>query len=157
YLFELRYLDNSLAGRLQVHDRINAWWFGNQSITTAVHPTLAFSQPSIYASFSTDAGTDPVGDITGCEYVTLASDDRSRVEVYDVFNQARLRGVSAGQTTVRGTFMGTTRSLKVYVENYDAVHSDMEEVHVPHVDDAELRTNMLFLAEGYQLGDRPRF
>jgi hypothetical protein len=157
YLFELRYLDQALVGRLQVHDRINAWWFGNQSITTAVHPTLAFSQPSIYASFSTDAGTDPVGDITGCDYVKLTSDDRNRVEVYDVFNQARLRGVSVGQTTVRGTFMGTTRSLKVYAENYDALHPDMEEVHVPHAADAEARTNMLFLAEGYQTTDRPRF
>jgi IgA Peptidase M64 len=157
YLFELRFGDQSLVGRLQVHDRINAWWFGNQSITTAVHPTLAFSQPSIYASFSTDAGTDPVGDITGCEYVTLTSDDSSRVEVFDVFNQARLRGVSAGETTMRGTFMGTTRSLKVYVENYDALHPHMEEVHVPHVADAEFRTNMLFLAEGFQTTDRPRF
>ena len=157
YLFELRYLNQALVGRLQVHERINAWWFGNQSITTAVHPTLAFSQPSIYASFSTDAGTDPVGDITGCEYVMLTSDDLNRVEVNDVYNRARLRGVSAGQTTVRGTFMGTTRSLKVYVENYDAVHLDMAEVHVPHVADAEARTNMLFLAEGYQTTDHPHF
>jgi hypothetical protein len=157
YLFELRYLKSALVGRLQVHDRIHAWWFGNQSITTAVHPTLAFSQPSIYASFSTDAGTDPVGDITGCEYVILTSDDRSRVEVNDVFNQARLRGVSVGQTTVRGSFMGTTHSLKVHAENYDALHADMAEVHVPHAADAEARTNMLFLAEGFQTTDRPRF
>src|SRR6267143_1047003 len=49
YLFELRYLDQSLVGRLQVHERINAWWFGNQSITNALHPTFAYSQPSIYA------------------------------------------------------------------------------------------------------------
>jgi IgA Peptidase M64 len=159
YLFELRYWDQSLVGRLQVHERINAWWFGNESITTALHPSIAYSQPSIYASFSPDAGTDPVGDITACDYVQLVPDDPNRVKVYDVYNQGRLQGVSAGagSTRVRGTFMGTTRSLNVYVENYDSLHQDMEEVNVPHVDDAELRPNILFLAEGFQLNERARF
>ena len=108
YLFEFRHGDDAVVGRLQVHDRIHGWWFGNTMLTIAVDPILAYTQPSIYASFSTDAGTDPVGDITGHDYVQLTSSDQSLVVVNTVFNQGRLRGVSPGKPTVTGTFMGTT-------------------------------------------------
>ncbi len=157
YLFEFRHGDDAVVGRLQVHESIHGWWFGNTVLTTAVHPTLAYTQPSIYASFTTDAGTDPVGDITGHDYVQLASNDQSLVVVNNVFNQGRLRGVSPGKATVKGTFMGTTSSLSVHVEDYDAFHPDMDEVHVPHVADAEFRHNMLFLGEGFQETERPKF
>ncbi|WP_405655125.1 hypothetical protein [Streptomyces sp. NBC_00019] len=48
YLFQMRRGDEYIVGRLQVHQQILAWWFGNDSITTAKHD-IAHAQPSIYA------------------------------------------------------------------------------------------------------------
>src|SRR5712671_5845368 len=65
--------------RIQVHDRIHGWWFGNTSITVPLDPVIFHSQPSIYALFSDDAsGTDLVGDITGHGFVPLTPNDPAR-------------------------------------------------------------------------------
>ena len=54
-------------------------------------PTVAHSQPSIYALFSDDpTGTDLVGDITGHGFVTLTSASPGTFVVDNANNQGRL-------------------------------------------------------------------
>ncbi len=135
--------------RVQVHQSMTGWWFGNPSITTAVDPTFGHAQPSIYARFSDDGnGTDLVGDITGHGFVTLTSVNPARCVIDDRDNRARLRGVSAGNTTISGSYLGSTQNLNVRVIDYGATRQNLSTVRLgmPDVSNAH---NMLFLAEGF--------
>jgi hypothetical protein len=124
YLFQFRAGNQYLVGRLQVHNRIVGWWFGNDSITTAVDGTIFHAQPSIYARFDDDpaTGTDLVGDITGHGYVPLTSSDQTK---FATNADGRLRGVAetadspAPLPQVSGTFLNQNNKLTVRV--YDAL------------------------------------
>src|SRR4051812_22580711 len=55
---QVRFLDPArqtqyhyLVARIQVHNRIDGWWFGNNSLSIFRDPDVAHSQPSIYALF----------------------------------------------------------------------------------------------------------
>jgi hypothetical protein len=68
YLFQIEVVSTadksrlgSVVGRLQVHEQIVDWWFGNDSLTTAKDSRIAHSQISMYARFSDDkSGADLV-------------------------------------------------------------------------------------------------
>ena len=110
-LIQIRFNRHYIIARLQVHDRILGWWFGNSSITTALDTRFAHAQPSIYASFSDDpSGTDLVGDITGHGYVTLTADINNPV-IFTVNADGRLQGVSEGPSNLTGNFLGVTHTL----------------------------------------------
>jgi len=151
YLFVVQVGSQYMVGRLQVHHDISAWWFGNDSVTTAVDPTLGHAQPSIYAKFSDDAGTgtDLIGDITGHGYVPLTTTDPSKVVVTA---DGRLRGVAETTTPVNvsGTFRGQTASLPVRVVSYGKVRTDLAPVRISGLADHATKHNMVFLGEGFR-------
>ncbi|MEV0385935.1 M64 family metallopeptidase [Nonomuraea sp. NPDC050643] len=162
YLFQLRAGQDYLVGRLQVHNAFRSWWFGNDSITTAVDD-VGHAQPSIYAKFSEDSapndpnstGADLIGDITGHGYVTLSSPDAKVV----VMPEGRLRGTTVTTTPVMvsGTFLGQTRTLPTRVVNYDTRRRVLAPRLTPNLSRAGTAHNMLFLADGFRETDRPQF
>ena len=151
YLFVVQVGNQYQVGRLQVHHDITAWWFGNDSVTTAVDPTLGHTQPSIYAKFSDDAGTgtDLIGDITGHGYVPLTTTDPNKVVVT---LDGRLRGVveTTAPVNISGTFRGQTANLPVRVVNYGKVRTDLAPVRISGLADHGTKHNMVFLAEGFR-------
>jgi hypothetical protein len=157
YLFQIRHDIEYIVGRLQVHNQLVAWWFGNDSITTA-KDTAAHAQPSVYAKFSDDpTGTDLIGDITGHGYVTLTSADPAKVTVTP---EGRLRGLVETGTPVNvtGTFPGQPpRTLPVRVVDYAKRRRDLFPVQTPGVDHAADLHNIVFLAEGFAEADREMF
>jgi hypothetical protein len=157
YLFQVK-LDatngdrlGSAVGRLQVHDHIVDWWFGNDSITTALDSQTAHSQVSIHARFSDDhAGADVVGDITGHDYFPLTSSNTTKVIVDP---RGRLRGMAetTGPVTITGQAPGNkTNTLPVRVVNYAKVRQDLHPLHVRDLTHAVEKSNAVFLAEGFQ-------
>lgn len=156
-LVQIRFGSHYIIARLQVHDRILGWWFGNSSVTTARHNRFAHAQPSIYALFSDDAsGTDLVGDITGHGYVPLTSNNAS---VFTVNANGRLQGVAEGDATVSGTFLATTHSLPVKVVDYAKLRATLDYVQIPNVEHPETMHNILFIPEGFRntTDDRKQF
>jgi hypothetical protein len=146
----------SIVGRLQVHNKIEDWWFGNDSITTALDPAIGHSQPTIYAKFSDDqTGADLIGDITGHNYVQLTSTDPSKV----VVGSGRLRGVTEMATTVtlNGTFLSRTRSLEVRVVDYAKVRRELRPVRFSDLAHADQKSNLVFIAEGFRQEDEGAF
>jgi hypothetical protein len=154
YLFQCSFDGRAIVGRLQVHQAITDWWFGNDSITTALDG-IAHAQPTIYAEFSDDnvpgfIGTDLVGDITGHGYVTLTSANPAIVEVSP---QGRLRGIAetgAQPVNLTGTMGIVTRQLPVRVVEYGRRREILQPVvgHSPTKDPANT-PNLLFLGEGF--------
>lgn len=152
YLFQVRYASEYIVGRLQVHDELETWWFGNDSITTAKDTTHAHAQPSIYGKFSDDGpgpGTDLIGDITGHGYVTLKSNDMSKVVVAP---RGRLQGIAetSSPVTITGTWpAGSEQLLDVRVVDYDKKRPDLVDVQAPDTANSNDLHNILFLAEGF--------
>lgn len=147
YLFAVQLGDHSLTARLQVHDTVLGWWFGNASITTAID-SVAHAQPSIYALFSDDpSGTDRVGDITGHGYVALTSQAPATFTVSDT---GRLRGLGVGTGTLRGTFLGVTHDLPVKVRDYTTPRNTLDGVKLPNLAAAQEMHNILFVPEGFR-------
>ncbi len=161
YLFQVKILQKigttgdpvpigSVVGRLQVHQGITDWWFGNKSITTAKH-AVAHAQPSIYARFTPNdpAGTDVVGDITGHGYVTLDIDDKTKA-VADA--RGRLRGLAVTTTNpvkLTGTFLNKSHTVDVRVLDYAATRNELAMVRLASTDDFPSRSNLVFVAEGF--------
>jgi len=121
-LVQVRHGNEYIIARIQVHDEIKGWWFGNSSITTAKDAVFAHSQPSLYALFSDDpSGTDLVGDITGHKYVTLSSSDDS---IFTVDANGRLQGFqeqegdAVGDAKLNGAFLTQSHTLNVKVFDY---------------------------------------
>ncbi|MBH5333384.1 hypothetical protein IHE55_00620 [Streptomyces pactum] len=157
FLFQAHFADRYLVGRLQVHRSMDTWWFGNDSLTTALDPTVGHAQPSVYAKFSDDdTGTDLIGDITGHGYVELKSLDPTKVVVMP---DGRLRGAVVTQPnetwTVSGTALGRVEFLPVRVVDYSAEHP-LTQRH-GSLTDLDNKHNVLFLAEGFREQDRARF
>lgn len=187
YLFQVRRGSDYIVGRLQVHNSIVAWWFGNDSITTALDD-VAHAQPSIYAKFSDDdppgttppIGTDLIGDITGHGYVTLTS---TRPDIFQVDGptgpptgpmaarrEGGLRGLletgipatpstpaTPNTVDLTGTFLNQTQRLPVRVVNYAKHRHDLKPVQTPNVAHAAEQHNIVFLAEGFRKSDEETF
>ena len=153
-----RFDDTYVVARIQVHQDVQAWWFGNRNITTAVDTVLGHSQPSIYAMFSDDpTGTDRVGDITGHGFVTLTPDDPSKFVVTNTNKEGRLRGIAAGHATLNGSFLGINDSIGVDVVDYSTLRDILVPVRAGDLANAANRHNMLFLAEGFTAADEAKF
>lgn len=147
-LVQARLGDLYIIFRIQVHDRILGWWFGNTSMTLPLDRTIFHSQPSIYALFSDDpSGTDLVGDITGHGYVTLTPNDPAR---FLVNADGRLRGVSEGDGTLNGTFLGVPHSIPIKVVDYAKTRKKLEYVQIPDVEHPQDMHNILFMSEGFR-------
>ena len=147
-----------LTARIQVHEDILAWWFGNEKITTALDG-VAHSQPSIYARFSDDdTGTDRTGDITGHGFVTLNSLAPARFSVDAV---GRLQGISEtpanDDAELEGSFLGVDRKINVKVVDYAKNRDIMVEVRAGDLATAAKRPNILFLAEGFTAAEEENF
>ncbi|MFC3455957.1 hypothetical protein [Amycolatopsis speibonae] len=164
YLFHVRAGDRYLVGRLQVHRKIENWWFGNDSLTTALDPVVPHSQPSLYARFDDDvaSGTDLVGDITGHGYITLSSSDPAKLTVS---SQGRVGGSvvtppppSPAVVKVLGSFQGgPVKELPVHVVDYARVRADLFPVEAKDAAGAARMQNILFVGEGFTDGEKPGF
>ncbi|MCL4876369.1 MAG: hypothetical protein KJ064_06915 [Anaerolineae bacterium] len=153
-LVQVRFGNHYLIARLQVHDTMQGWWFGNASITTAKDATVAHAQPSIYALFSDDpTGTDLVGDITGHGYVTLTSSDNT---LFTVNGDGRLQGLKEGNGILSGTLLGINKTLPVKVVDYGKPRPTLEYVQIPNAEHPETMHNILFIAEGFRNTDDDR-
>jgi hypothetical protein len=148
---------HTIVARIQVHQEIKGWWFGNSSITSAKDTFCAHSQPSIYALFSDDTtGTDLVGDITGHGYVDLTSLDPV-VFTMDDDGRGRIWGHNGGSGTLRGSFLGTTHNLPVTIVDYTLRRDILEPIQFTRpIDEAH---NILFIPEGFRdtSEDREKF
>ncbi|MFI0976329.1 hypothetical protein ACH4SP_04770 [Streptomyces sp. NPDC021093] len=152
-----------VVGRLQVHEKIEDWWFGNKSIATTKDSLHAHAQPSIYARFSEHpaAGTDAVGDITGHEYIELTSPSPDVV----IAPCGRLRGVNETTAPVvisgklKGRVAGTeiVNTLPVRVVDHAKSRTTLTRVRAADVANHEDRCNMVFVAEGFRAEDAPLF
>ncbi|GGQ54167.1 M64 family metallopeptidase [Kitasatospora griseola] len=162
FLFQAHVGTQYLVGRLQVHRSVVGWWFGNDSITTALDTTVAHAQPSLYAKFSDDAGagTDLIGDITGHGYVQLVPADARQLAVSPT---GRLRGVLPTQPgapwVLSGLFpgLGGAQLLNVWVVDYAAQHALTSEAGGSDPATLADKHNVLFLAEGFREQDRAKF
>ncbi|WP_344586510.1 M64 family metallopeptidase [Actinomadura vinacea] len=158
YLFQVRLVRQYIVGRLQVHSELEDWWFGNDSITTALDPPRAHALPSIYARFKPDdKGTDLVGDITGHRYIALTSTAPGKVVPTP---EGRLRGVAETEQPVNisGTFQnGRAKMLPVRVVNYAKKRRDLLPVQTQDVPRAPEMHNIVFISEGFREEDRERF
>lgn len=144
--------------RIQVHQDILAWWFGNQKITVPLDVLHATSQPSIYAMFSDDAtGTDRVGDITGHGLVTLTSNNLARFTIDHTNGVGRLKGVAEGGATLNGSFLAINDSVAVNVVDYGKTRDLLVPVRAGDLANAASRHNMLFLAEGFTAAEEEKF
>ncbi|QCX81968.1 IgA Peptidase M64 [Streptomyces sp. YIM 121038] len=158
-----------VVGRLQVHQEIEDWWFGNTSMTTAKDSKFAHAQPSLYAKFSNDsaAGTDLVGDITGHDYIELKSPSSDVV----ISSGGRLRGAAETTTPViitgelKGAHKEGTRKegtdkahvLPVRVVDYAKSRTTLTRVRATDVANHEDQCNMVFIAEGFRAQDAQLF
>ncbi len=148
-----------VVGRLQVHEKIEDWWFGNKSITTTKDSNFAHAQPSLYARFSEHpaAGTDAVGDITGHDYIDLTSPSPNVV----IAPRGRLRGTAetTAPVTVSGTLKGTaiSNTLPVRVVDHAKPRTTLKRVRATDVVNHEDQVNMVFVAEGFEAKDAQLF
>ena len=153
-LVQIRWKKHYIIARIQVHERILGWWFGNTSVTTAKDVNFAHAQPSIYSLFSDDpSGTDLVGDITGHGYVTLTSSNNA---VMTVNTDGRLQGLQEGKVTLSGNFLGVSHTLPVKVVDYGKTRPILEYVQIPNIDHPEDMHNILFIPEGFRNTDTDR-
>jgi hypothetical protein len=148
YLLQVRLETFYIVARLQVHETILGWWFGNASITVPVDPTFAHAQPSIYASFTDHAsGTDPVGDITGHGYVSLTAPAGANVVVAPF---GRLRGTADGNAVISGSLGITVHTLPVTMVHYGRVRDELDLVRGASAATPADSHNMVFVSEGFR-------
>jgi hypothetical protein len=148
YLLQVRLNNRYIVARLQVHDTLLGWWFGNASLTVPVDTAFAHAQPSIYASFNAHpSGTDPVGDITGHGYVTLTAPAGTSVVVADF---DRLRGTAEGNALISGSLGGTIHGLPVTMVDYARTRDELDIVRVRNLAAPAEAHNMVFIGEGFR-------
>lgn len=148
-----------VVARVQVHRRLDGWWFGNDSLSVHHDPTLAHSQPSIFALFDADGpGGGKVGDITGHGYVELVSENPA-VANLDTLEGGRwidrIRGMTQGETALRGTLLARTERLPIRVTSLEGGH--LAPIRVKRTAAREAQHNILYLAEGFPSTARGRF
>ncbi len=159
-LLILETADSYIVMRIQVHQDILAWWFGNEKITTALDINLAHSQPSLYAMFSddaTDIGTDRVGDITGHGFVALTSSKEEIFTVDKTYDTGRLKGLLEGEAVLTGSFLAINESIPVKVIDYTKTRNILEPVKASDLSKATDMHNILFVAEGFTVDDEAKF
>jgi hypothetical protein len=167
YLFQASVVDprpssslvGCVVGRLQVHKELKDWWFGQDSVTTALDPGaggLAHTQVSIYALFDDDpvSGVDLVGDITAHGIVSLspATDSVNTITVQPWDRVQGLAETTAGPATLTGSLNGQQKQVKVQVVDYGKTRPALVSRRQGKAGVAPVneRFNVLFLAEGFR-------
>lgn len=152
-----------IIARIQVHQTMNGWWFGNNSLTVFRDDTLHHSQVSLYALFDEiTSGAGIVGDITGHGYVDLTSLNTALFDVSTKY-QDRIHGKAVGsnqllQGVINGPMLNQTHDLTVEVVDFTQTvrriitHEDVQMAR-PRIE----QHNVLFLAEGFRIQDEPLF
>jgi hypothetical protein len=151
-----------IIARIQVHQIMNGWWFGNNSLTVFRDDTLHHSQVSLYALFDeTTPGAGIVGDITGHGYVDLTSLNTTLFDVSTTY-QDRIHGKAVGSNQLRGVINGPmfnqTHDLTVNVVDFtQTVRPILIDVDVQLSKPRIEQHNVLFLSEGFRAQDEPLF
>jgi hypothetical protein len=151
-----------VVARIQVHDTMNGWWFGNNSLSVFMDPVLAHSQPSIYALFDeTASGEGILGDITGHGYIELTSNN---VPVFDKITKYRdrIQGKQVGTGKLRGEL---NTPMLTQSQELDIAVVDFASTPVPLLKDVDVQFtkprivqhNVLFLAEGFLASEEGLF
>lgn len=143
--------------RIQVHDDILEWFFGNAKMTAVLDNQHAHSQPSIYGVFSDDGtGTDRVGDITGHGFVNLTSSDPTTFTVANADNEGRIIGLKENIAALDGSFLGQNESIDIEVVNYAQTRNILESVRVSDASNLTGKHNILFIPEGFTSSNEDR-
>jgi hypothetical protein len=153
---------HSIVARIQVHDTMNGWWFGNNSLSVFMDPVLAHSQASIYALFDETAPDEGlVGDITGHGYIELTSNN---VPVFDKVAKYRdrIQGKAVGAGKLRGELntpmLTQAQELDVEVIDFPGAPVPLLEPHDVDFNKPRIEQfNMLFLAEGFTAAEKDVF
>lgn len=153
---------HSIVARIQVHDTMNGWWFGNNSLSAFLDPVLAHSQVSIYALFDEIAqGEGLVGDITGHGYIELTSNNPALFDKSAKYKD-RIQGKATGNGTLRGELntpmLTQDHTLDVEVVDFASTPvALLEDVDVQFNKARIEQHNILFLAEGFTAAEEDVF
>jgi hypothetical protein len=151
-----------IIARIQVHQTMNGWWFGNNSLTVFRDDTLHHGQVSLYALFDeTTPGAGIVGDITGHGYVELTSLNTALFDVSTTY-QDRIHGKAVGSDQLRGVITGPmltqTHQLPIEVVDFtQTARRIIKGVDVQWTKPKIEQHNVLFLAEGFRTQDEELF
>lgn len=155
-----------LLARITVHNTLDGWWFGQNSLSVFKVPNRAHSQPSIYALFDKADHGGMVGDITAHGYVDLASSNAAifNLDLNEGGNyKDRIRGKNAGTAQLNGSFNGHNDNIPIHVVELEhtAADPEIDELNrTAHFDATVTRAekhNLLFFAEGFRNEDRVTF
>ena len=146
-----------IVARVQVHETIDGWWFGDDRVTMRQGEPLQV-QASVYALF--DRAASPpgvVGDITGHGYVTLSEQpDATTFRLDDSVGIGRLDPLAPGDAELHGELLGCDQDLPVtVVADTDPVRPKLDPVMSHGAPDDKL--NILFLAEGWPADQERKF
>jgi hypothetical protein len=142
---------HDLIIRVWVHNKLDTWWFGNDSLSVFIDGEREHSMPSIYALFDKGTPLETIGDISGHGYVFMEIDNSNAV--MGTVHTDRIKGVSEGDCNVTGQLGGKTQSfpLKVidFVNPTTLIAKELDgwvdrTVPISH------KPNLLFIAEGYR-------
>ncbi|MCB0705589.1 MAG: hypothetical protein KDC34_09785 [Saprospiraceae bacterium] len=160
-LMQVRYEDPAdpteyiyTLARIQVHDKLNGWWFGNKSLSVFWDPDMDHSQLSIFALMdSANADKRSIVDISGHGYVELSSDDEFTVKVSNTY-RGRVSGVIFGTANITGVLLGgDTETVPVTCVDF-ADLTPVKRLDRTHVFNAagkvEEKLNIVILAEGFR-------
>lgn len=165
-----------------VHERLDDWWLGNNSLTVPKDTRVFHCQVSVYGHFdapdTSSAGT--IADITGHAFVKFIQTDPTCF--LDSENRGRVQGITVGQSQIQASFAGKTETLPVNVVNFygdpiDALdptsiqtaNKILERVVVSAAEfrkpkdkfsygpSAADRFNLLFLGDGYKSNEQVVF
>ena len=151
-----------VVARIQVHDTMHGWWFGNNSLSVFLDPVLAHSQVSLYALFDETApGEGLVGDITGHGYVELTSNNPPLFDKSAKYKD-RIQGKVVGADKLRGA-LNTTMLTQAHDLDVEVV--DFASTPVPLLESVDVQFNkprieqhnILFLAEGFTAAEEDVF
>ena len=151
-----------VIARIQVHDTMNGWWFGNNSLSVFQDDLLAHSQVSLYALFDETAqGEGLVGDITGHGYVDLTSANPALFDKSAVY-QDRIQGKAIGTDQLRGRIntpmLDQPQELRVEVVEFTGNTIPLLEPVDVQFDKPRIEQhNILFLGEGFTAAEEGVF
>jgi|GEM_PF-4490935 len=188
-LYSIYWFDGSIHHyqifRVQVHKKIDGWWFGDDQITLhKIDPELEVDYngealPTIYATFDVLPGIHKgdVGDISGHGYVKLTAkkaassiSENFQIENSDpVFSRltgiyetddltpAKLEGeIIPLNYTEDNSFLGGTQDLSIHVKSYEDLGKNRLK-NIMYNGDPNEKFNLLFLSEGFPIEKEDMF
>ncbi|HLG38690.1 MAG TPA: M64 family metallopeptidase, partial [Chitinophagaceae bacterium] len=142
---------HDLIIRVWVHNKLDTWWFGNDTLSVFIDGEREHSKPSIYALFDKGTALETIGDISGHGYVFM--EINPPIAVMGTVHTDRIKGVSEGDTMITGQLGGKTQSFPLKVidlVNPTTLIAKELDGWVDRAVPIRHKPNMLFIAEGYQ-------